>query len=485
MERGKNFVGGEWKPSVSSVTFQDVNPADIRDVIGEFPDSVRDDAKEAIDAAKDALKKWEDLPAPQRGRILLKASYILEREKEDLVTLLTREEGKTIAESELEVVRAIEILRFFAGLSYRLKGETIPSAFQNTLIFTIREPMGVASIITPWNFPIAIPAWKIAPALITGNTVVFKPSPLTPLIAQRLVEAFEKAGIPKGVLNLVHGDVEVGREMVTNKNVDVVSFTGSYETGNEIRRNCVKVDKMIRYQLEMGGKNPLIVMADADIGRAVEIAVKGAFGLTGQACTATSRILVEEGIYDVFLRRFIEATSKIRVGNSLKDRDVDMGPAVSRQQLEKDLRYIEIGKEEGAKLMLGGRRIEEGELKYGFFIQPTIFTEVSRDMRIAKDEIFGPIVCIMRFEGIEEAIDIANSVDYGLTAGICTTNLRNVMKFIREIEVGVVKVNQPTIGLELQVPFGGYKKSSSATFKEQGEIAIEIFTKIKSVYISG
>jgi aldehyde dehydrogenase (NAD+) len=482
MERYYNFIGGEWKPSHSQKLFKDINPADTRDVIGLFPDSTREDAKEAIDSAKEAQKSWADLPAPQRGKILLKASILLEENVEELVNLLTREEGKTLKESKGEVTRAIEVFRFFASLGYRLKGETIPSAESRTFIYTIKEPIGVASIITPWNFPIAIPAWKIAPALIAGNSVVFKPSPLTPLIGQRLVEILEKAGLPKGVINLVQGGAEVGREMTTNDDVDVVSFTGSYAVGSEIWRSCSKTHKMIRYQLEMGGKNPLVILRDADLAKAVEIAVKGAFGVTGQACTASSRILVEDEIYDRFLEAFINRASSLRVGNGLKD--VDMGPVVSEQQLNKDMKYIRIGKEEGAKLVLGGERLDQDEYKYGYFLQPTIFAEMTKDMRIAKEEIFGPIAGVMRVKDLDEAIEVANSVDYGLCASICTSNLTAAHEFVNRVEAGVIKVNKPTIGLELQAPFGGYKNSSSLTFKEQGEVAIEIYTKQKTVYLS-
>ena len=477
-----NFIGGEWKPSCSQRLFKDVNPADIRDVIGLFPDSTREDVKEAIDIAKEVQKSWAALPAPQRGKVLLRASMLLEEGAEELTNLLTREEGKTLNESKGEVTRAIEVFRFFAGLGYRLRGETIPSAERRTFIYTLREPVGVASVITPWNFPIAIPAWKIAPALITGNSVVFKPSPLTPLIGQRLVEMLERAGLPNGVINLVQGGAEVGREMTTNDDVDVVSFTGSYAVGSEIWRSCSKTQKMIRYQLEMGGKNPLVILKDADLTNAVEMAVKGAFGLAGQACTASSRILVEDEIYDRFLQEFIKRTSSLRVGNGLKD--VDMGPVVSEQQLNKDMRYIEIGKEEGARLALGGERLDRDEYRYGYFLQPTIFTDVTNDMRIAKEEIFGPIAGVMRFRNLEEAIEVANSVDYGLCASICTSSLTAAHEFISRVEAGVIKVNKPTIGLELQAPFGGYKNSSSLTFKEQGDAAIEIYTKQKTIYLT-
>ena len=477
-----NFIGGEWKPSCSQRLFKDVNPADIRDVIGLFPDSTREDVKEAIDIAKEVQKSWAALPAPQRGKVLLRASMLLEEGAEELTNLLTREEGKTLNESKGEVTRAIEVFRFFAGLGYRLRGETIPSAERRTFIYTLREPVGVASVITPWNFPIAIPAWKIAPALITGNSVVFKPSPLTPLIGQRLVEMLERAGLPNGVINLVQGGAEVGREMTTNDDVDVVSFTGSYAVGSEIWRSCSKTQKMIRYQLEMGGKNPLVILKDADLTNAVEMAVKGAFGLAGQACTASCRILVEDEIYDRFLQEFIKRTSSLRVGNGLKD--VDMGPVVSEQQLNKDMRYIEIGKEEGARLALGGERLDRDEYRYGYFLQPTIFTDVTNDMRIAKEEIFGPIAGVMRFRNLEEAIEVANSVDYGLCASICTSSLTAAHEFISRVEAGVIKVNKPTIGLELQAPFGGYKNSSSLTFKEQGDAAIEIYTKQKTIYLT-
>jgi len=479
-----NFINGIWKASQGGSMFKDANPADLNDFIGQFPDSIMEDAKEAIDAAKMAQEKWANVPAPQRGRYLLKASNIMEENLEQLARLLTREEGKPLKDSKGEVIRSIEILRFFAGLSYRLKGETVPSNYQNVFLFTIREPVGVASIITPWNFPIAIPVWKIAPALITGNTVVFKPSPSTPLIAQKLVEILEKVGIPKGVINLVQGGGDVGREMVVDKRVDVVSFTGSYATGSEIWKSRAETDKMIRYQLEMGGKNPLVVMADANLEKAAKMAVIGGFGLTGQACTSSSRIIVEEDVYSKFLDAFVNETSKFKVGNPLKHEDINMGPVINEEQLEKDLYYIRLGGEEGAKLLYGGRKLEDGEYKDGYYIQPTIYTDVTKDMRIAKEEIFGPVASVMKFKGIEEAIEIANSIDYGLCASVCTDNLNTAHEFINKVEAGLIKVNQPTIGLELHVPFGGYKKSSSSTFKEQCETALDIFTKIKTVYLS-
>ncbi len=477
----RNFIAGEWKPSAEERWFKDVNPSDTRDVLGFFPDSSGKDVGEAVDAAREAFDGWAATPPSERGRILLKAALILEEQVEELVRLLSREEGKTLAESRIEVLRTVEIFKFFAGAGHRLKGETIPSMRKGVFIYTCREPLGVVGVITPWNFPIAIPAWKIAPALVCGNTVVFKPSSLTPLIAQKIVEALERAGLPKGVLNLIHGGAEVGRSLVTSK-LDAISFTGSHEVGSEIYRRLAEAGRMIRYQMEMGGKNPFVVMADADLERAVTLAAKSAFGLTGQACTAASRILVEEEVYDTFLEKFVEKASKIKVGNPLKG-EVDMGPAVSEQQLEKDLKYIEIGKQEGAKLVCGGERLRGGDYDYGYFIAPTVFTEVTKDMKIAQEEIFGPVACVMKFKGLDEAIELANSVEYGLCAGICTSSLAKALEFANRVEAGVVKVNDMTVGIELQVPFGGFKKSSSMTFKEQGDAALEFYTRLKSVYI--
>jgi aldehyde dehydrogenase (NAD+) len=414
---------------------------------------------------------------------LFKAAEIMEGMVDELSRLLTREEGKTLQEARAEVVRAVEIFRFYAGAGYRIYGQTIPSADPAVTLYTIREPIGVISIITPWNFPIAIPAWKIAPALISGNAVVFKPASYTPLIALKLVEALEKAGLPPGIVNFVTGSgLELGDEMVRNPKIGAITFTGSHDTGAAIYRLVHERSRTLRIQLEMGGKNATVVMEDADLDQAVDVVVRGAFSLTGQACTATERVLVHEKIYDMFLRRLVERTARIRLGNGL-EKDVDMGPLVGENEKKKVLSYYELGREEGAKLLYGGGEPEGEAFTYGYFVEPTIFADATPDMRICQEEIFGPVVAAIPISNIKEATEIANNSEYGLVASICTKNLAYVKEFAENIETGIVKVNRPTIGVELQAPFGGVKNSGSDTYREQGDMAIDFFTRIKTVYL--
>ncbi|MEM3394418.1 MAG: aldehyde dehydrogenase family protein [Nitrososphaerota archaeon] len=479
----KNYIDGEYVESLSGEQFLDINPANINDVLGSFQSSTREDAKKAISAALEAQEKWAETPPGERGRILIKASEILDSMKEDLVTILTREEGKTLNDSRVEVNRAVSLFRFYGVLASRIHGESLQSSELRTHLITVKEPVGVVSVITPWNFPIAIPSWKIAPALACGNTVVFKPASYTPLIGYMLVEALVKAGIPKGVINYVTGSGStVGLEMITNKNVDAITFTGSLEVGEEIRRQSALAGKNIRIQLELGGKNPAIILPDANIDKAVEMVARGAFGLTGQVCTATSRAIVLDKVAEEFTRKIVEKAKKLRVGNGLRE-GVDLGPVVGQRELDKVLSYIEIGMREGAKLLTGGRRLTGGEYDTGYFVEPTVFADVTPDMRIAKEEIFGPVLAIMVASSLDEAIEIANSVDYGLAASIFTNSLDKAFEFISRIKAGVVKINKPTTGIEIQVPFGGYKKSSTETFRELGEAVIEFYTKTKTIYM--
>lgn len=479
----KNLIGGEWVESSSGRSFRDVNPADTRDVIGVFPKATTEDVRRAIDIAYDSQPKWERTPGPGRAKVLYKAADILEGMTDDLAQTLTREEGKTLAEARGEVIRAIDILRFFAGSGYRLSGQTLPSSDPGVMLYTKREPLGVVSVITPWNFPIAIPAWKIAPALVAGNAVVFKPASYTPLIGLRLVEALERAGLPPGVMNFVTGSGgEIGDEMVKNPKIDAVTFTGSYDVGTSIYRLAPDNPRIIRVQLEMGGKNATVVMEDADLDQAVDVVVRGAFSLTGQACTATERLLLHEEIYDAFLKRLVEKASAIKIGNGL-ERDVGMGPLVGENEKRKVLSYYELGRSEGARLLYGGGEPRGEEYRYGFFVEPTIFADATPDMRICQEEIFGPVVAAIKVSSIGEAIEIANNSHYGLISTICTNNLSYVKEYIDRVETGVVKVNRPTIGVELQAPFGGVKGSSSDTYREQGDAAIEFFTRIKTVYV--
>jgi aldehyde dehydrogenase (NAD+) len=481
MRSYQNFIGGDWVPAKSGQTIQHANPADTREVVAEYPLSGKEDAVAAIDAAKKAFPAWAAMTPVARGRILSKASQILESRKAELAELLTREEGKTLAESAGEVQRAIDIFRFFGGLSYTLGGQTIPHELPNNLLYTIRQPLGVVALVTPWNFPVAIPAWKMAPALVSGNTVVIKPATQAPAMTLELAKAVSEAGLPKGALNVVIGEGRaVGGELATNSTVAALSFTGSHAVGNQIYQQLAQ--RMARAQMEMGGKNPTIVLADADLDLAAKLVAIAGFGLTGQACTATSRVIVEKSVADAFTQKLIEKAKAIKVGNGLRD-GVTMGPAVSKQQLAGNLEYVDIAVAEGAKLAHGGQRLTEGDHAHGYFMQPTVLSSVSPKMRIACEEVFGPVVGIIAVENFEEAIAVANGVDVGLSASIVTRDLKKAMLYTERIEAGVVKVNQISTGLALQAPFGGVKKSSTDSFKEQGANAIEFYTRVKTVYL--
>jgi len=473
----KNLIGGEWVDASNGATFETRNPAHLDEVLATFPLATQEDTRRAITAARAALPAWADTPPPQRGVILEKASQIIEARLEEIATTLTREEGKTLAEARAEVARARDIFRYFSGEGWRMKGDVLPSSVKGELLYTRREPLGDVSIITPWNFPIAIPAWKIAPALVYGNTVVFKPASFAPETGLRLVEALVQAGLPPGVINFITGSGRVvGDEMVSSPQINGISFTGSYAVGTGIYAQAIK--NMTRVQLEMGGKNALLVLNDAKLELAVDLAVRGGFGLTGQACTATSRVIVEAGIADEFAQALATAAGNLVVGNGLES-GVQMGPAVSREQMETDLSYVQIGREEGARLLAGGGVAQGG----GFFVQPTVFDHVEPQMRIAQEEIFGPVIGIIRARDLDDAIEKANAISYGLTAGIVTNDLHRAFTFATRVEAGVVKINEPTTGLALQAPFGGFKHSSANTFKEQGPAAIEFYTRTKTVYV--
>lgn len=481
MRSYQNFIGGDWVPAKSGQTVQNVNPADTREVVAQYPLSGKEDAVAAIDATKKAYPGWAAMTSVARGRILSKASQILESRKPELAELLTREEGKTLAESTGEVQRAADIFRFFGGLSYMLGGQTIPHDLPGNLLFTRREPLGVVGLITPWNFPVAIPAWKMAPALVSGNAVVIKPATQAPAMTLELAKAFAEAGLPKGVLNVVIGEGRtVGGELASNPAVAAVSFTGSYTVGNQIYQQLAQ--RMARAQMEMGGKNPTIVLADADLDLAAKLVTIAGFGLTGQACTATSRVIVEKSVAEAFTRKLVERAQAIKVGNGLRE-GVTMGPAVSKQQLGGNLDYVDIAVAEGAELVWGGQRLTDGDFAHGHFMQPTILGSVSPRMRIACEEVFGPVVAIVAVENFDEALAVANGVDVGLSASLVTRDLKKAMLYAERIEVGVVKINQISTGLALQAPFGGVKKSSTDSFKEQGPQAIEFYSKLKTVYL--
>jgi 2,5-dioxopentanoate dehydrogenase len=447
--------------------------------------SDKEDVTKAVQAARESFPKWSAIPGPERGKILYNAATLLESIFEELSRTLTEEEGKTFEESKNEVRRAIDIFRFYAGQASRINGKTFASTTKRTFLFSLREPLGVVALMTPWNFPVAIPAWKIAPALACGNTVIFKPASLTPLVGETLVVALEKAGLPPGVLNYITGPGNtIGRDLVTNSEVDAISFTGSYEIGYEIQKARSNSRRMARLQLEMGGKNPIIVLSDADLDEAANIVSKSAFGLTGQSCTATSRVIVHESVKRTFTEKLATLAKNIIVGDGLRP-ETQMGPVVSQEQMQKILEYIDVGKQEGAKLIAGGQRVRSSENanEEGYFVEPTIFDEVAPCMRIANEEIFGPVLCIMEASNLDEAIELANRSEYALAAGLCTFNLSSALEFANRIEAGVIKINKPTIGLEFHVPFGGFKRSSSNTFKEQGEEAVDFYTRIKTVYL--
>lgn len=478
VETHKNLIGGEWVESASGKTFSSVNPADTSDVLGYFQQATRQETQLAIEAARQAQSSWARTAPAKRAEILDRTARLLEEQSAQLAQILTREEGKTLAESTAEVKRAAANFRFYAGQAYLLAGETLPADEPSTFLYTLRLPLGVVSVITPWNFPLAIPARKIAPALAAGNSVVFKPASITPLIALKLGEILLEAGLPKSVINVVTGPASaVGEEMVTNAAIDAVTFTGSYHVGDHIQHQARTT---CRTQLEMGGKNPIIILEDANLDQAVSCTIQGAFGLSGQACTGTSRAIVVRAVLDQFTDKLVQATKNISVGNGLTQ-GVKMGPVADEAQQKSILTYIEIGKEDGAELLYGGHKLSGDAYDRGYFIEPTIFTSVDPGMRIAQEEIFGPVLSIIEARDLDEAIAIANDVEYGLSASICTQNLSSAERFIRSIQAGMIKVNQPTTGVALNAPFGGMKKSSSETYREQGQMAMEFFTRIKTV----
>lgn len=481
MEKYSNFVGGEWSPAKSGRTYQVLNPADQREAVAEYPVSGKEDTLEAIAAAQKAFPAWSAQTSVARGRILSKASQILETRKAALSEKLTREEGKTLAESQGEVQRAIDIFRFFGGLSYTLGGQTIPHDLPNNLLYTVRQPLGVVALITPWNFPVAIPAWKMAPALVAGNSVVIKPASQAPGMTLELARALSEAGLPKGALNVVVGEGRaVGGELAAHPAVAALSFTGSHLVGQQIYQQLAL--RMARAQMEMGGKNPTIVLADADLDLAASLVARAGFGLTGQACTATSRAIVEKSVLTPFLEKLTAKARSLKVGNGLKP-GVEMGPAVSRQQLDGNLRYVEQAVQDGARLVCGGRRLTDGDFAHGFFMEPTVLDQVKPGMKIACEEVFGPVVAVLAVENFDEALAVANGVDVGLSASVVTRDLKKAMLYAERIEAGVVKINQISTGLALQAPFGGVKKSSTDSFKEQGAGAIDFYTKLKTVYL--
>jgi len=479
MREYQNFIGGEWVPAKDGRTRVNTNPADNREQVAQYALGGAADAAAAVESASNAEGRWKAATPVARGRILSKASQILESRKAELAELLTREEGKTLVESQGEVQRAVDIFRFFGGLSYTLGGQTIPHDLPGNLLYTSRLPLGVVGLITPWNFPIAIPAWKLAPALLAGNTIVLKPASQAPALSLELARALAEAGLPKGVLNVVVGDGRaVGGGLASNPAVAGLSFTGSYTVGREIYLQLAP--RMARAQMEMGGKNPTIVLADADLDLAATLTAKAAFGLTGQACTATSRVIVERTVLEPLLERIVAKARALKVGPGLQP-GVEMGPAVNQQELEGNFEHIEAALHEGARLV--SKRLTEGDLQFGNFIEPTIFDGVTPNMRLAREEVFGPVLAVMSVGGFDEALTLANSLDVGLSASVVTRDFKKAMQFAERIEAGVVKVNQISTGLALQAPFGGVKKSSTDSFREQGAGALDFYTRQKTVYL--
>jgi aldehyde dehydrogenase (NAD+) len=480
MNTYRNFIGGKWVESASTRTAQNVNPANTNHILGTIRQATREEARSAVAAAAEAFKSWRATPAPARGRIVAKAARLLEENKEEVAQLLTLEEGKTMAESRGELQRSINVAEFCAGESRRMNGETIPSELPSNFAYTIKQPLGVVACVTPWNFPVAIPIWKIAPALVAGNTVVFKPASITPATAVRITEIFEAAGIPPGVLNLVIGSgSEAGDEIINHPAVKAISFTGSNGVGIRLYEQASR--RGAKVQCEMGGKNPVVIMEDADMDLAVESTAQGAFGSSGQRCTATSRAVVVDQIADEFVERIAKRAESMRIGPG-SDPATEMGPSVDESQFKTVLNYIDIGREDGATLVCGGSRATGAGLDKGYFVQPTVFDHVTADMRIAREEIFGPVLSVLRVKDFDQAMEVANDCEYGLSSSIFTNDAARVFRFVDEIETGMTHINSPTTGGEAHIPFGG-TKSTGIGDREQGSTALDFYTELKVVYV--
>ncbi|MGB6845023.1 MAG: aldehyde dehydrogenase family protein [Candidatus Acidiferrales bacterium] len=476
----KNLINGEWVEARSGKAIENRNPANTSELVGMFPASSEEDVTLAVDAAKAAYKKWRLTPAPKRGEILYRAAEILTSRKEDYSRDMTREMGKVLAETRGDVQEAIDMTYLMAGEGRRLFGQTTPSELPNKFAMSIRTPVGVAGLITPWNFPIAIPSWKIMPALIAGNTVVIKPAEDTPLSTWNLAQVLSEAGLPGGVLNVVFGDgPSAGAALLRNSGVNLVSFTGSTEVGRIVSEACAPSFK--KCHLEMGGKNIIIVMDDANLDLAVDGAIWGGFGTTGQRCTAASRVAVHKKVYAEFVEKFVARAQALKVGDGL-DAATQMGPSINEQQLTTVIKYVQIGKSEGAKLATGGSRLDSGSYSRGWFHEPTVFTDVDPKMRVANEEIFGPVVVVIPFDTFDQAIEIANGITYGLSAAIYTRNVNHAFRAQRDLETGIVYVNAPTIGAETHLPFGGIKNTGNG-HRESGEAALDFYSEWKTVYV--
>ncbi|HEX8287271.1 MAG TPA: aldehyde dehydrogenase family protein [Pyrinomonadaceae bacterium] len=476
-----NYIGGEWTPSASGEYFENINPADTNDVVGRFADSNEEDVNRAVEAAKSAATRWRRTPAPKRAEILFRLARILEQNKETYTRDMTREMGKVLKEAGGDVQEAIDCTYFTAGEGRRLHGFTTPAEMPNKFAMCVRQPVGICGLITPFNFPMAIPSWKLIPALVCGNTVVIKSGEDVPLSALNLVKACEEAGIPAGVVNLINGDGgKVGPPIVNHGDVRLISFTGSTDTGRVIAEQCANLNKIV--SLEMGGKNAIIVMDDADLENAVEGSLWGAFGTSGQRCTASSRLVVHKKIYKKFTEKLVEKAKKLKVGNGL-DEKTEVGPVINQAAMEKILGYIEIGqKEDKATLACGGNRLTKGDYKNGYYIEPTVFTDVAPKMRIGQEEIFGPVTSVIPFSTLDEAIDIVNDVKYGLSSAIYTQDVNQSFYAMQELYTGICYVNSATIGAEVHLPFGGTKATGNG-HREAGTQVLDIFSEWKSLYI--
>jgi len=476
----KNFINGEWVESRSGKAYENRNPANTDELVGMFVSSNEEDVDAAVDAAREAYKTWRLVPAPKRAEILFRAAELLVQRKEGFSKDMTREMGKVLAETRGDVQEAIDMTYYMAGEGRRLFGQTTPSELPNKFAMSVRQSIGVCGMITPWNFPMAIPSWKMMPALISGNTVVLKPAEDTPLSSYHLVQVLTEAGVPRGVVNLVSGDGPgAGAPLAKHKGVPVISFTGSTSVGRIIAQACAPDFK--HCSLEMGGKNIIIVMDDANLDLAIDGAVWGGFGTTGQRCTAASRIAVHKSVYKEFVSRFVERAKSLRVGDGL-DPSTEMGPCINEQQLNTVMSYVEIGKNEGAKLLTGGNRLNGGAYAKGWFHEPTVFGDCSPSMRVAQEEIFGPVVSVIPISSLNEAIDVANGVPYGLSASIYTRDVNRAFQATRDLYTGIVYVNAPTIGAETHLPFGGTKQTGNG-HREAAIAAIDFFTEWKTVYI--
>ncbi len=475
----QNFIGGEWRDASGGATFDVTNPAN-GELLATFPDSTAADVDAAVRAARAAFDKWRLMPAPHRGEILFRAAEIMVERKEELAREMTREMGKVVAETRGDVQEAIDMLYYMAGEGRRLFGEVVPSELPDKFAMSTRIPVGVVGAITPWNFPIAIPSWKLAPALICGNTVVFKPAHDTPISALRLVEILTEAGLPAGVVNIVFGHgAAAGEAVVAHPDVDIISFTGSSATGKVISTNAAATLK--RVSLELGGKNVIILNEDADVDLAIEGIVWSAFGTSGQRCTAASRVVVHDSIYDEVVSRVVAAAKQLQLGDGLED-GTDVGPVINQTQLDKIMSYRAIGEADGATLMCGGERATEGDLAKGFFYKPTVWADVKPTARIAQEEIFGPVTAFIRASSFEDAIDIANGVEYGLSSAIYTRDVNLAFKAMRDLYTGITYINAGTIGAEIQLPFGGTRNTGNG-HRDAGQAALDMYTEWKSLYI--